>query len=216
MRVRVRLDIRKPLKREKKIRVEGGESFTCAFRYERLPNFCYICGKLGHIDRYCEVIFQVPEDQIVRMWDEQLRAPPRKSRTNAGNKYLVKKELTWGTDGPNLSRNGGRSTDKNWRSGGDVKQTMPRCIESLMGNLGASPLTKGMVIPYGAAAVSGDDEPINIHDDKKRRRGGSNADAMDEDVGGSGKPSKSPKKGSQDPKNLEQAGLNGLRTCQQP
>ncbi|CAN1824702.1 hypothetical protein LINPERHAP1_LOCUS30872 [Linum perenne] len=42
MRLRVTLDVRKPLKREKKIRVEGGESITCRLRYERLPNFCYI------------------------------------------------------------------------------------------------------------------------------------------------------------------------------
>ncbi|CAN1822556.1 hypothetical protein LINPERHAP1_LOCUS30010 [Linum perenne] len=67
MRLRVRLDVRQPLKREKKLREAGDIVITCKFWYERLPNFCYICGKIGHIDRYCEVNFHVPADKIVRL-----------------------------------------------------------------------------------------------------------------------------------------------------
>ncbi|CAN1852187.1 hypothetical protein LINPERHAP1_LOCUS40541 [Linum perenne] len=69
MRLTVRLDLRKPLKRENKPRMEGGETMTCEFKYEKLHNFCYICGRMGHIDRYCEVIFKIPPEKIVRIWD---------------------------------------------------------------------------------------------------------------------------------------------------
>ncbi|CAN1753319.1 hypothetical protein LINPERHAP1_LOCUS5120 [Linum perenne] len=62
MRLRVTLDIRQPLKREKRVRRNQGASVVCKFRYEKLPNFCYICGKLGHIDMYCEVLYRVPGD----------------------------------------------------------------------------------------------------------------------------------------------------------
>ncbi|CAN1853534.1 hypothetical protein LINPERHAP1_LOCUS41055 [Linum perenne] len=59
MRIRVRLDIRKSLKREKPLR-KSGKEIVVSFQYERLPNFCYICGRMGHIDRYYEVRFRVP------------------------------------------------------------------------------------------------------------------------------------------------------------
>ncbi|CAN1780695.1 hypothetical protein LINPERHAP1_LOCUS15167 [Linum perenne] len=92
MRVRVRIDVRLPLKREKKVRKAGGETVTCKFQYERLPDFCYICGKMGHTDKYCEVLFRVPEDKIVRMWDKELRAPPRKAKGREGERLLSSRD----------------------------------------------------------------------------------------------------------------------------
>ena len=48
IRARVLIDIRRPLKRGFKLMGEG-ESFTwIQFKYERLANFCYCCGRLGH------------------------------------------------------------------------------------------------------------------------------------------------------------------------
>lgn len=49
MRIRVELDVDKPLKKGRKIKV-GGTSAEVVFKYERLHIFCYICGKLGHSD----------------------------------------------------------------------------------------------------------------------------------------------------------------------
>ena len=53
LRVRVQLDVTKKLIREKKIAVKGGEQCWIAFKYERLPNFCYKCGMLSHGLRDC-------------------------------------------------------------------------------------------------------------------------------------------------------------------
>jgi hypothetical protein len=41
MRVRVRLDVTTPLCRGRMIKMEEGKKSWVAFRYERLPNFCY-------------------------------------------------------------------------------------------------------------------------------------------------------------------------------
>ena len=53
MRVRVAIDVTKPLCRGCKIALNGGSDSWVSFRYERLPNLCYWCGKLTHIDREC-------------------------------------------------------------------------------------------------------------------------------------------------------------------
>ena len=46
--VKVSINTSKPLKRGKMISVEGGGRVLAMFRYERLPDFCYVCGRLDH------------------------------------------------------------------------------------------------------------------------------------------------------------------------
>ncbi|CAN0829496.1 hypothetical protein LINGRAHAP2_LOCUS1142 [Linum grandiflorum] len=73
----VELDLCRPLKRDKKVRLHGEERALCKFRYERLQIFCYICGIMGHLDKYCEAHFHFPAEQIVRKWDDSIRVKPR-------------------------------------------------------------------------------------------------------------------------------------------
>ncbi|KAL0394356.1 UNVERIFIED_CONTAM: hypothetical protein Slati_4401800, partial [Sesamum latifolium] len=49
MRVKVSLDIRKPLKRVLRVCSSGGEEVIVSFTYETLPTFYYACGILGHM-----------------------------------------------------------------------------------------------------------------------------------------------------------------------
>ncbi|KAL0413246.1 UNVERIFIED_CONTAM: Peptide-N(4)-(N-acetyl-beta-glucosaminyl)asparagine amidase [Sesamum radiatum] len=48
LRIRVAVNVTKPLKRAMKIRTVLGDEQLVRFTYERLPNFCYFCGHLGH------------------------------------------------------------------------------------------------------------------------------------------------------------------------
>ncbi|KAL0337653.1 UNVERIFIED_CONTAM: hypothetical protein Scaly_2040400 [Sesamum calycinum] len=57
MRIRVSIDITKPLKRVMRIRTTLGDEQLLSFAYERLPNFCYLCGSLGHLSMFCELRF---------------------------------------------------------------------------------------------------------------------------------------------------------------
>ena len=53
MRVRVDLEIDKPLRRGAYITSSVGERLWLSFSYERLPRVCFICGKLGHDNKHC-------------------------------------------------------------------------------------------------------------------------------------------------------------------
>ena len=53
MRVRVTLDISKPLCRGRVISLDSGKEIWVPFKYERLPSLCFWCGSLMHDDRDC-------------------------------------------------------------------------------------------------------------------------------------------------------------------
>ncbi|KAL0431153.1 UNVERIFIED_CONTAM: hypothetical protein Sradi_0741300 [Sesamum radiatum] len=93
LRIRVGVNVNDPLKRALKITTPLGGEHLISFTYERLPNFCYVCGRLGHIGKYYKVAFaegfvDPKEDTPYRPW---LRAPL--SRLGQG-----KTELSEGRD----------------------------------------------------------------------------------------------------------------------
>lgn len=53
MRIRVTLNIMKPLHRVLNIEGPNNRAIQVTFAYERLPNFCYFCGLLGHLVKDC-------------------------------------------------------------------------------------------------------------------------------------------------------------------
>lgn len=53
MSVRVRVDVRNPLKRKKKLGLSNGSFTYVTFAYEKVTLFCFLCGKLGHEESYC-------------------------------------------------------------------------------------------------------------------------------------------------------------------
>jgi hypothetical protein len=56
LRIKVRLDITKPIMRGIKITVEEKvQGVWCPFAYEFLPDYCYNSGIIGHVEKSCEV-----------------------------------------------------------------------------------------------------------------------------------------------------------------
>lgn len=55
MRVRVKLDISKPLLKKKKLAIEEFELMWVSFSYEKLPDYCYGCLVIGHRYKECKV-----------------------------------------------------------------------------------------------------------------------------------------------------------------
>lgn len=67
--VRVLLDINNPIIHWTNINV-GGHSRKILFRYEKLANFCYMCGRLNHMEKSCS--FAHPDG--LRYYGQWLRA----------------------------------------------------------------------------------------------------------------------------------------------
>ena len=58
MRVRVTIDLNLPLCRGRLVSLANGDKVWVYFKYERLPNICYWCGRLDHDDKNCELWIQ--------------------------------------------------------------------------------------------------------------------------------------------------------------
>ncbi|XP_031095276.1 uncharacterized protein LOC115999574 [Ipomoea triloba] len=89
MRVRVTVDVSKPLKKRMKMKRPGGEWFWVDFRYERLPSFCFSCGVIGHADKFCPVSIDLPDAGGEKPYGVWLRAGGRRGVAVPVNKWLV-------------------------------------------------------------------------------------------------------------------------------
>lgn len=83
VRVRITMDVTKLLKRRMMIKRDGGVWNWVNFKYENLSLFCFVCGKMGHSDRDCEVVYANPHKEIDRAYGVWLRAPGKNVRNQA-------------------------------------------------------------------------------------------------------------------------------------
>jgi 14-3-3 protein epsilon len=92
MRIKVRVDIRQPLKKDSRVKNQGGAWCTVNFRYEKLGVFCFVCGILGHGENRCAVRFAMEEDDGSRGWSKELRADPRRRGGRQTSRWLTEEE----------------------------------------------------------------------------------------------------------------------------
>ncbi|XP_062113383.1 uncharacterized protein At4g02000-like [Humulus lupulus] len=78
MRIRITIDLNLPLKRRMRIRKGDNEWIWVTFKYENGPTFCFICGRIGHLEKFCPKKFELPEEEIVQPYGEWMRAPFRR------------------------------------------------------------------------------------------------------------------------------------------
>lgn len=88
-----------------KVRKSGSEWFWIVFKYENVPTFCFICGLLGHSDKFCSKLFDNPDSEIVKPYGSWMRAPLRRPTKLIGARWL--------RDG-NDDGDWNTATDKSW------------------------------------------------------------------------------------------------------
>ncbi|KAL2942098.1 hypothetical protein RDABS01_030448 [Bienertia sinuspersici] len=98
LRIKVMVDVGKPLRRGMKIATNTNSSKWVYIKCERLGDFCYFCGKVRHVDRDCEAIDneEVEKKEMVYRYGPWMRASPlRRGRTteeeSANEKMLLNK-----------------------------------------------------------------------------------------------------------------------------
>lgn len=64
--LRVRVTINLEISIRKRMKLKKSEANWCwvNFKYKGIPAFCYICGMIGHNERFCERLFDTPLEQI--------------------------------------------------------------------------------------------------------------------------------------------------------
>lgn len=64
IRVRILVDITKPLKKVLLLEMENEEEILIPVLYEKLPEFCFCCGIIGHQYRICQSYKGQPKEQL--------------------------------------------------------------------------------------------------------------------------------------------------------
>jgi hypothetical protein len=119
LRLKVRLDVRKPLRRGILADLGGdkGERW-CPITYQHLPDFCYICGLIGHVDRVCSK--KLGKDEPAP-YSRELRFIP--ARKPGGYKNQEQGGLQPGGSRGSGTWRAGRSDS--WSSGGKSRSDGP-------------------------------------------------------------------------------------------
>lgn len=116
MRLRVKLDVRKPLKRKKKITKKDGKEITVTCKYERLGEFCFLCGLFSHTERFCRKFIDKRGIEGEKEWGLWLKAPPRRAANQNQSRWLREEgDDTW------EDKFGGETTSQDCRSDNSSK-----------------------------------------------------------------------------------------------
>lgn len=97
MRIRIKVNVRFPLKRKKKISRKNKSDFIVNCKYEKLGDFCFLCGLISHTERFCRKKLEEEASTTEREWGSWLRAPARRGSNQEQSKWLRDERVeAWG------------------------------------------------------------------------------------------------------------------------
>ena len=73
-----------------------GDKYWVHFKYERLPMFCFFCGKMGHDLKHCSVCLD--RQNVTPQYGEWLRASGSSKGGNNGTKSFSFSNHNFGSD----------------------------------------------------------------------------------------------------------------------
>uniref|UniRef100_A0A803MT30 CCHC-type domain-containing protein n=1 Tax=Chenopodium quinoa TaxID=63459 RepID=A0A803MT30_CHEQI len=94
LRIKIMVDINKPLRRGLKVANGSSSPIWCGMQYERLAEFCYYCGRLNHTDVECQFVEEdVVTKGVVYEYGPWLGASPKKQAR--GSLFDRERERSW-------------------------------------------------------------------------------------------------------------------------
>ena len=154
IRIKVSIDLSLPLCRGRLISLSDRKEVWVSFKYERLPNICYWCGRLTHDDRDCDLWIESEGTLQIeqRAFGPHLRASPfvatRKCVIQVPGYYAEKKKAK--IDIP-AERNSGEPPVP----GGEVETEHPREEQGSNVNSVIAPLMSNVSIGVNSMPKSG-------------------------------------------------------------
>ncbi|CAH9120336.1 unnamed protein product [Cuscuta epithymum] len=73
MKIRVCMEVGKHLKVGTTLRKGKRVGHHVGFKYEKLPSFCFVCGVIGHADRFCPLTYECENTVLEKSygWDSK-------------------------------------------------------------------------------------------------------------------------------------------------
>lgn len=128
-----------------------------------MPTFCFICGLMGHSENFFPSEFDVPQDQITRLYGAYLRAAPRRRHLTMGDQWLKSFEDVLSPD----------STVSTPRS--RMSDTIPMVVEDVLNASAAShkvvcsPAISKDISAFPSQSALPDDDMLLVLDPKRKR-----------------------------------------------
>lgn len=147
LRVKATIDLRKPLKRGTVIKYKGN-NLCVYFKYERLPTFCFVCGKIGHQIKDCDDMEGKDDTNFDELEEKELpfgqwlRASPLPKVTGE-----VKKETSTGSCSKTLFSETSNSKEATKEKGKEAE------VEQIV-----SPLVSKLPLEVGTDARGGEEQ----------------------------------------------------------
>ncbi|KAJ4951134.1 hypothetical protein NE237_027966 [Protea cynaroides] len=103
LRVRVIVEINKPLRHSINIQRKNGQKWIAKVKYERVPSHCFFCGMIGHDQTRCKVCFEADQGHFAshgcdplarcpdlpkRLYGVNIKGNPPSAKLLEGAKYL--------------------------------------------------------------------------------------------------------------------------------
>lgn len=79
IRIRVNVNINKPLKSSLNLKAGGGNGHEVVLCYERLPTFCFQCGLIGHEEHFCRKNYKEVDSVAPQKFGPKMRAFTRRN-----------------------------------------------------------------------------------------------------------------------------------------
>ncbi|KAK5845573.1 hypothetical protein PVK06_001764 [Gossypium arboreum] len=125
------MDIRKLIKRRKKLIIGNGKEHFVSFKYEKLTTFCFLYGKLGHGESFCPIQI-IHEKELPLGWNISLKVTLHRAATS-GNIWLRDSSRNWGVNFGNNVKGNGRILRDN---------SIPNLMRVMGANLGINLVSK--------------------------------------------------------------------------